>query len=46
MSQSVDDITYVPDYEETDVTTKGTKWFENGERETQGYGRGFSGEIV
>ncbi|CAN0053457.1 unnamed protein product, partial [Scytosiphon promiscuus] len=29
VSQTVDDIAYVPDYEETSVTTKGTKWFEN-----------------
>ncbi|CAN0214942.1 unnamed protein product, partial [Scytosiphon promiscuus] len=31
VSQTVDDITYVPDYEETEVTDKGTLWFENGQ---------------
>lgn len=31
MSQGVAGITYVPDYEETEVTKKGTLWNENGE---------------
>lgn len=31
VSKAVDGITYVPDYEETQVTEKGTKWFEDGE---------------
>lgn len=31
VSKVVDGIAYVPDYEETEVTTKGTKWFEKGE---------------
>ncbi|CAM9197591.1 unnamed protein product, partial [Ectocarpus sp. 8 AP-2014] len=31
VSQAVDGITYVPDYEETMVTIKGTKWYEDGE---------------
>ncbi|CBJ25803.1 conserved unknown protein [Ectocarpus siliculosus] len=31
VSQSVDGITYVPNYEETMVTIKGTKWYEDGQ---------------
>ncbi|CAM9195752.1 unnamed protein product [Ectocarpus sp. 8 AP-2014] len=31
VSQAVDGITYVPDYEETMVTIKGTKWYEDGQ---------------
>ncbi|CAB1114029.1 unnamed protein product [Ectocarpus sp. CCAP 1310/34] len=31
VSQSVEDISYVPNYEETMVTLKGTKWFEDGQ---------------
>ncbi|CAM9848210.1 unnamed protein product, partial [Ectocarpus fasciculatus] len=31
VSQAVEGITYVPDYEETMVTIKGTKWYEDGE---------------
>ncbi|CAM9520719.1 unnamed protein product, partial [Ectocarpus fasciculatus] len=31
VSQAVEGITYVPDYEETMVTTKGTKWYEDGQ---------------
>ncbi|CBJ25809.1 conserved unknown protein [Ectocarpus siliculosus] len=31
VSQSVEGITYVPNYEETMVTLKGTKWFEDGQ---------------
>ncbi|CAM9455735.1 unnamed protein product [Ectocarpus sp. 8 AP-2014] len=31
VSQSVENITYVPEYEETMVTTKGIKWYEDGQ---------------
>ncbi|CBJ25807.1 conserved unknown protein [Ectocarpus siliculosus] len=31
VSQAVENITYVPDYEETMVTTKGTQWYEDGQ---------------
>lgn len=31
VSREVDGITYVPAYEETEVTKKGTLWNENGE---------------
>ncbi|CAM9641494.1 unnamed protein product, partial [Ectocarpus fasciculatus] len=31
VSKSVEGITYVPDYEETMVTVKGTKWYEDGQ---------------